>query len=399
MKLRFGIAFGDLYERAGLLRVDGAFLDFLGEADAALRDRLVSSRTKLPAGKEESDLLVALAPHVEDFLARLFGIEVQAQALAARHHELAPLYSVKRLFVQRRAAKAVKPEAAEALVFLYRNLAALGAKRGPVLFQLPPNLKADVPRLADFLATLPAGHDIAVEFRLPSWFNEPTWEALRAHGAALCIADAEELTAPFEATADFGYLRLRRAEYDDAALAAWAERVRTSRWRDAYVFFKHEDAGKGDGVSPDVPCDARAVRLFYLPDRVHGILELGHDAHGCEKQERDTDKEGKCALAEVRRAFEQAVDRRAASLAEQGCKLLGDCRPYRVVSEEQTGYYRHDQKQRPDRKDRVVSERRALARAAMPEPVGDRSPEDLPDHRKIPRRDARIPFVYAASAS
>ncbi|HEY9529930.1 MAG TPA: hypothetical protein VIQ55_00975, partial [Burkholderiales bacterium] len=108
MKLAFGIAFGDLYERAGLLRVDTAFLDFLGEADRPLRDRLLSSRTKPPAGKEESDLLVALAPHVEDFLARLFGIEVEALALAAKHHELAPLYSVKRLFVQRRALHKVK---------------------------------------------------------------------------------------------------------------------------------------------------------------------------------------------------------------------------------------------------------------------------------------------------
>src|SRR5690606_13889833 len=89
-----------------------AFLDFLRQADAALADRLQKGReapAPLPA-KEESDLLVALAPHVEDFLATLFGIEAEAQALAARHHELAPLYSVKRLFVQRRAMHKVKPE-------------------------------------------------------------------------------------------------------------------------------------------------------------------------------------------------------------------------------------------------------------------------------------------------
>ncbi|HEX6268548.1 MAG TPA: FAD-dependent oxidoreductase [Burkholderiales bacterium] len=110
MTLGFGIAFGDLYERAGLLRVDAAFLDFVGEADASLRERLMSSRTKPPEKKEESDLLVALAPHVEDFIARLFGIEAEARALAGRHNELAPLYSVKRLFVQRRALHKVKPE-------------------------------------------------------------------------------------------------------------------------------------------------------------------------------------------------------------------------------------------------------------------------------------------------
>ena len=109
MQLQFGIRFGDLYERDGLLRLDAAFLDFLGEADAALRERLCAARRQAPAAKEESDLLVALAPHVEDFIARLFGIEAQAQALAARHNELAPLYSVKRLFVQRRALHKVKP--------------------------------------------------------------------------------------------------------------------------------------------------------------------------------------------------------------------------------------------------------------------------------------------------
>ena len=113
MQLGFDIRFNDLYEREGLLRVDAAFLGFLGDADAALRDKLAASRKNPPAGREESDLLVALAPHVEDFLARLFGIEAEARALAERHNELAPLYSVKRLFVQRRALHKVKPEQLE----------------------------------------------------------------------------------------------------------------------------------------------------------------------------------------------------------------------------------------------------------------------------------------------
>jgi len=109
MKLGFDIEFTDLYERAGLMRVDAALLVFLGEADAALRERLVAARKAPPMHKDESDLLVALAPHVEDFLAKLFGIEAEARALAARHNELAPLYSVKRQFVQRRALHKVKP--------------------------------------------------------------------------------------------------------------------------------------------------------------------------------------------------------------------------------------------------------------------------------------------------
>jgi NADPH-dependent glutamate synthase beta subunit-like oxidoreductase/NAD(P)H-flavin reductase len=113
MQLAFGIRFKDLYEREGLLRVDLAFLAFLREIDAALRDRLIAAREKQPGGKEESDLLVALAPHVDDFIARLFGIEAEAQALAERHNALAPLWSVKRLFVQRRALHKVKAEDAK----------------------------------------------------------------------------------------------------------------------------------------------------------------------------------------------------------------------------------------------------------------------------------------------
>src|SRR4051812_41206947 len=109
MQLAFGIAFPDLYEREGLIKVDRAFLGFLGEADRVLAGKLAAARASAPAGRAESDLLVALAPHVEDFLARLFRIEREALALAERHHELAPLYSVKRQFVQRRAMHKVKP--------------------------------------------------------------------------------------------------------------------------------------------------------------------------------------------------------------------------------------------------------------------------------------------------
>ncbi len=110
LRLRFDLAFEDLYSRDGLLRLDAAFLRFLGEADAGLRARLEAARVEPPPAKQESELLIALAPHAEDFIVRLFGIEAEAQALAARHHELAPLYSVKRLFVQRRALHKVKAE-------------------------------------------------------------------------------------------------------------------------------------------------------------------------------------------------------------------------------------------------------------------------------------------------
>ena len=109
MQLGFGITFPDLYGRDGLIKVDAAFLAFLGEADRALADRLSAARADPPSGSPESQLLIALAPQVEDFIAKLFGIEREARALAERHNELAPLYSVKRQFVQRRALHKVKP--------------------------------------------------------------------------------------------------------------------------------------------------------------------------------------------------------------------------------------------------------------------------------------------------
>ncbi|HVZ74782.1 MAG TPA: DUF72 domain-containing protein [Polyangia bacterium] len=123
---------------------------------------------------------------------------------------------------------------------------ALGERLGPVLFQLPPFLKKDLPRLADFLAHLPQGLRAAVEFRHDSWFSDDVYEALRAGGAALCLAESEELATPVEATSPtWGYLRLRRQDYDDAGLAAWVDRLRAQPWQTAYVFFKHEDEGKG----------------------------------------------------------------------------------------------------------------------------------------------------------
>src|SRR5437899_10961587 len=109
MQLGFGITFPDLYERSGLLKLDAAFLAFLRDADRAAAERLSAARANPPSGLAESQLLIALAPHVEDFIARLFGIEREARALAERHNELAPLYSVKRQFVQRRALHKVKP--------------------------------------------------------------------------------------------------------------------------------------------------------------------------------------------------------------------------------------------------------------------------------------------------
>lgn len=137
-------------------------------------------------------------------------------------------------------------DAGEALAHLVEVAGALQARLGPLLFQLPPNLRKDLPRLADFLALLPRDGQAAFEFRHPSWFDDEVFQLLREHGAALCIAEAEgDLEVPLVATADWGYLRLRRPDYGDAELAAWAHRLRQQAWREAFVFFKHEDEAKG----------------------------------------------------------------------------------------------------------------------------------------------------------
>jgi uncharacterized protein YecE (DUF72 family) len=122
----------------------------------------------------------------------------------------------------------------------------LKERLGPLLFQLAPNFKKDAARLRAFLALLPPERRVAFEFRHPSWFDDEVFGLLREHGAALCIADAEDdLEVPVVATTDWGCLRLRRPDYDDAVLKKWVEQVRSQEWQHAFVFFKHEDEGKG----------------------------------------------------------------------------------------------------------------------------------------------------------
>jgi len=139
-------------------------------------------------------------------------------------------------------------ECGEELAYFLKTAAGLGPRLGPLLFQLPPYLKKDAPRLRAFLELLPAGTRAAFEFRDASWFDDETYAALREKGVALCIADTDESPSagpPVVPTGGFGYLRLRRVDYDEQALRAWADRVRAQPWDQAFVFFKHEDAGKG----------------------------------------------------------------------------------------------------------------------------------------------------------
>jgi uncharacterized protein YecE (DUF72 family) len=122
----------------------------------------------------------------------------------------------------------------------------LKQRLGALLFQLPPYLKKDLPRLREFLSLLPRHCRAAFEFRHQSWFDSEVFGLLRDHEAALCVAEAEnDLEIPCVTTADWGYLRLRRPDYGDAELKAWADRVRQEEWREVFVFFKHEEEGKG----------------------------------------------------------------------------------------------------------------------------------------------------------
>jgi uncharacterized protein YecE (DUF72 family) len=129
-----------------------------------------------------------------------------------------------------------------------RETAVLKAHRGPLLFGLPPNFKKDIPRLQQFLRKLPRGVRVAFEFRHASWFDDESFDCLRSHGCALCVNDDKEQspwTENLVGTADWGYLRLRREAYTDRHLATWVKKLKAQKWREAYVFFKHEETGTG----------------------------------------------------------------------------------------------------------------------------------------------------------
>lgn len=144
--------------------------------------------------------------------------------------------------------------AGDSVDFLYGALAALGDKRGPVLFQLPPFLKRDLPRLRDFLARLPDPRTAAFEFRDPSWFADEVYDALKSAGAALCLSEREDaLPPPLIDTAGWGYVRLRLEQYDEADLRAWADRLADTGWREVFVYFMHE---------PTAPAYAQALMRY-----------------------------------------------------------------------------------------------------------------------------------------
>jgi len=148
--------------------------------------------------------------------------------------------------------------AADSVNFLYTTLAALGPKRGPVLFQLPPFMKKDLPRLSDFLKLLPKGHCAAFEFRNDSWFEDDVYDVLKSAGASLCLSERESegndgAPPPLVETANWGYVRLRLETYSDDDLQQWAAKLAATAWREIYVYFMHE---------PTAPAYAQTLMRF-----------------------------------------------------------------------------------------------------------------------------------------
>ena len=137
-------------------------------------------------------------------------------------------------------------DCADTMRYFHEVTSGLGEKLGPVLFQLPPTFQKDTFVLADFVNCLPTGARAAFEFRHDSWFADEIWEILKRSNVALCINETGDFAAPTISTADYGYLRLRREDYSAADIERWAQFVRQQmNWTDAFVYFKHEEAGLG----------------------------------------------------------------------------------------------------------------------------------------------------------
>ena len=146
----------------------------------------------------------------------------------------------------------LKEESASLVDFLLKNTATLGDRLGPILFQLPPNMKKDVNRFRGFLGLLPFDRRYAFEFRHDSWFDDEVCSALRERDIAMCIAEQDDFTCPVICTSTWGYLRLHKLDYNAGELVDWAKRVVGQQWNEAYVFFKHDETEHGGSGPPAV---------------------------------------------------------------------------------------------------------------------------------------------------
>lgn len=151
--------------------------------------------------------------------------------------------------------KRLKEDSYQPLAHFVDVVSVLGEALGPLLFQLPPNMKKDAPRLAAFLAEIPRERRAAFEFRHESWFDDETFTLLAKHNASLVVSESEKLEAPLQKTADWIYLRLRREDYTTQDLVRWSSDLTKLGVATAYIYFKHEDAGTG----PKLAAEMRAL--------------------------------------------------------------------------------------------------------------------------------------------
>jgi uncharacterized protein YecE (DUF72 family) len=141
-------------------------------------------------------------------------------------------------------------ETSDSVKYLLEVTSVLKERLGPILFQTPSHLKMDLPRLKSFLELIPPEKNVTFEFRSETWFVPEVFDLLRSHNAALCIAESEEgVQTPFQSTANWGYLRLRRPGYTEVELKAWADRILAQEWQEAFIFFKHEDEAMGPALA------------------------------------------------------------------------------------------------------------------------------------------------------
>jgi len=137
-------------------------------------------------------------------------------------------------------------DAAPQTRMMLRTVAALDQRLGAVIFRLPEEMKKDLKRLESFLKVLPVDTPAVFDFRHPTWFDDEVVELLRSQKRVFCVSDIEELPESYTfKTADWGYVRLRRERYTKAELVRWVKRIKAQKWKDTYVFFKHEDEGTG----------------------------------------------------------------------------------------------------------------------------------------------------------
>jgi uncharacterized protein YecE (DUF72 family) len=146
----------------------------------------------------------------------------------------------------------LKEDSASLVDYLLKNTSTLGSRLGPILFQLPPNMKKDVNRFRGFLGLLPEDRRYVFEFRHESWFDEEVFTAMRDRDIAMCISEQDDFRCPVVCTSTWGYLRLHKLDYDAAALTEWAKCVTSQSWSDAYVFFKHDESETGGSGPPAV---------------------------------------------------------------------------------------------------------------------------------------------------